>query len=151
MNSKNSFFKNQVILDANFILLPFQFKIHYLEDIDSRMEGGTIFIIFKQIIDELEAKKEREPKAAKFYKGFQSGISYLEKSKHKYQLVFKDSVKKDGETTDGFLLRKALEFKEGGLNIFIASNDKEVRGKARNAQIGVIFLRQKKYLSIERS
>ena len=59
-------FENHIVIDANFILLPFQFKIDYLYEIDNNLEGRTIFILFKQILDELEAKRLREPNATKF-------------------------------------------------------------------------------------
>ncbi|MFX1273507.1 MAG: PIN domain-containing protein [Promethearchaeota archaeon] len=151
MSPKNIHYENLVIIDSNFIFLPFQFKINYLENINSRLEGRTKFIVYRQIFDELEAKKEREPKATKFYKQLESGLIYLDKNKNQYNIEIDDSIKDQIETTDEFLLRKATELKEERSNIFLASNDQDLRKKARNAKIGVIFLRQKKYLSIDRS
>jgi rRNA-processing protein FCF1 len=43
--------ENLIVIDANFILLPFQFKIDYLYEIDASLEGRTIFIVYKQILD----------------------------------------------------------------------------------------------------
>ena len=40
---------NIVIIDSNFILLPSQFKVDYFNEINSKLEGKTLFIIFKQI------------------------------------------------------------------------------------------------------
>ena len=70
--------ENLIVLDANFILLPFQFKIDYLYEIDAKLEGKTIFIIYKQILDELEAKKIREPEAKKYHMNFKAGLFYFE-------------------------------------------------------------------------
>ncbi len=151
MNSKNTLFKNLIIVDANFILIPVQFKIDYLEYINSILEGGTRFIVFRQVFDELEAKKRRDSKAIKFIKHLESGITYLECNKEKYDIIVENQVKKPDETTDQFLLRKARELKSENLNIFLASNDKALRKEAREANLGTIFLRQKKYLSIEKS
>ena len=151
MSPKKKLFKNLVVIDSNFILLPFQFKIDFFNDINSSLEGGTKFILFKQIFDELEAKKTREPNSIKFQKQLKSGLLYLEKSKKKYDIIFKDDVKEKEETTDDFLLLKAIELKKEGVNVFLATNDQPFRRKLREALIGAIFLRQQKYLSIERS
>ena len=151
MNSKKTLFKNLVIIDANFILLPIQFKIDYLEHVNSSLEGGTRFIVFKQVFDELEAKKRRDSRAIKFIKHLESGIIYLEHNKEKYNIIFENQVKKPEETSDQFLLRKARALKNENLKIYIASNDKALRKEAKEAKLGTIFLRQKKYLSIDKS
>lgn len=141
---------NLIILDSNFILLPFQFKVDYLNEIRLNLEGEVEFIIFKQILNELEAKQVREPNATKFQREFKSGLSYLEKNRNKYDLTFLDETKKAIETTDDFLLRKAIELKIENQLIFLATNDSILRKKAREFGLNTIFLRQKKYLSFER-
>ena len=86
---------NIVIIDSNFVLLPFQFKIDYLNEICLIVEGKTRFIIYKQILDELKAKKERESQATKFQMEFKSGLSYLDANKDKFDIIFDDKVKFD--------------------------------------------------------
>jgi rRNA-processing protein FCF1 len=142
---------NLIVIDSNFILLPFQFKIDYLNEIRSKLEGKLRFIIFKQILDELEAKKRRESKSTKFKRFLDSGLLYLEKNKGNFDIVFHEDVKENSESTDEFLLRKSLELKDKGDNIFVASNDSELRKKARGSHLNTIFLRQKKFLLIDRS
>ena len=142
---------NLIILDSNFILLPFQFKVDYLNEVKLYLEGGVEFIIFKQILDELGAKQVREPNATKFQRDFKSGISYLEKNRNKYEITFLDEIKKDNETTDNFLLRRGIELKNEGYVIFLATNDSILRKKAKEFGLNTIFLRQKKYLSFERT
>jgi len=141
---------NLIILDSNFILLPFQFKVDYLNEIRLNLEGEVEFIIFKQILKELEAKQVREPNATKFQREFKSGLSYLEKNRNKYDITFLDETKKAIETTDDFLLRKAIELKIENQLIFLATNDSILRKKAGEFGLNSIFLRQKKYLSFER-
>lgn len=141
---------NLIILDSNFILLPYQFKVDYLNEIRLNLEGEVEFIIFKQILNELEAKQVREPNATKFQREFKSGLSYLEKNRNKYDITFLDETKKAIETTDDFLLRKAIELKIKNQLIFLATNDSILRKKAREFGLNTIFLRQKKYLSFER-
>jgi len=139
-----------VIVDSNFILLPFQFKIDYLEEIRMKVEGKLKFIIYQQIFNELESKRKRKSKATKFTRLLDSGLSYLEKNKPNFEIDFLEDVKNRDELTDEFLLRKSLELKDKGFLVFLATNDSELRRKARRSELNTIYLRQKKFLSIER-
>ena len=150
MNSKKLKNINIIIIDSNFILLPFQFKIDYLNEIYLSLEGKIRFYIFKQVIDELKAKESREPKARKFRRMFKSGMSYLEKNEKIFPIYFLDEVKNSSETTDEFLLKWCIKFKKEYKHVYLATNDSELRKKAKNSKVNVIFLRQMKYLSIER-
>ncbi len=141
--------ENFIVLDANFILLPFQFKIDYFAEIRASLEGITTFIVFKQVLDELEAKKLREPNATKFHMNLKSGLLYLEKNKDEYNILYKQSIKSREETTDNFLLKICQELKENHKKVYLASNDTELRRKAKIVGINTIFLRQKKYLSFD--
>lgn len=151
MSLKGPFVNNIVVIDSNFVLLPFQFKIDYLKEIQLNLEGNTIFIVFKQVLDELEAKKIREPKATKFQRNLESGLLYIEKNKESFDITFLEEVKEKNETTDDFLLRSSINLKSELSRVYLATNDALLRKKAREALIGTIFLRQKKYLSFERS
>ena len=142
---------NLIVIDSNFILLPYQFKVDYLNEIYLNLEGKTRFYIFKQVLDELEAKKRRTPITSKFRRQFKFGMSYLKKNEIVYPIYFIDEIKKENETTDNFLLRRCIDFKADYKHVFIATNDAQLRKKASKAKINLIFLRQKKYLSIERS
>ena len=142
-------FENLIVIDANFVLLPFQFKIDYLYDIRYNLEGGTIFILFKQILDELEAKRLREPNATKFMMNLKSGLSYLKDNDAKYNIVYNHLTKLSGETTDDFLIRKCKDLKGKEKKVYLASNDADLRRKARNIDVSTIFLRQKKFLAFD--
>ncbi len=141
--------ENLIVIDANFILLPFQFKIDYLYEIDASLEGKTIFIVYKQILDELEAKKSREPEARKFHMNFKAGLLYLEKNNEKYNIDYKQNIKLKVETTDNFLLKSCMELKSRSKRVFLATNDAELRRKAKKMEVSTIFLRQKRYLSFD--
>ena len=141
--------ENLVVIDANFILLPFQFKIDYLNDIESRLEGRIVFILFKQILDELEAKRLREPNATKFNMNLKSGISYLENNNEKYNIKYSHLAKSKGETTDDFLVRNCKNLRGEGKRVYLATNDADLRRSVRAFSISTIFLRQKKYLSFD--
>jgi len=124
--------------------------VDYFSEIRLKLERNLKFIIYQQILNELEAKKKREPKSTKFIRLLNSGLSYVEKNKTEYNIVVLKDIKKNTETSDEFLIRKSLELKDEGYNIFLATNDSELRRKARLSSLNAIFLRQKKYLSIER-
>ena len=141
--------ENLIVIDANFILLPFQFKVDYLFDIDSRLEGRTIFILFKQILDELEAKRLREPNATKFAMNLKSGLLYLEDNNEKYNIIYNHLTKSNGESTDEFLVRLCKELKGKENRIYLASNDADLRREVRKMGISTIFLRQKKFLAFD--
>ncbi len=141
--------ENLIVVDANFVLLPFQFKIDYLYEITASLEGKTIFIVYKQILDELEAKKLREPNATKFHMNLKSGLLYLEKNNDKFNILYRLSIKSKEETTDQFLLKTCQELKGKNEKVYLASNDAELRRKAKKTGISTIFLRQKKYLSFD--
>jgi len=141
--------ENLIVVDANFVLLPFQFKIDYLYEITASLEGKTIFIVYKQIRDELEAKKLREPNATKFHMNLKSGLLYLEKNDEKYNIIYKQNIKSSEETTDAFLLKSCQELKKKNKKVYLASNDTDLRRKARIIGINTIFLRQKKYISCD--
>lgn len=141
--------ENFIVIDANFILMPFQFKIDYLPEIAATLEGNVNFIVYKQVLDELNAKKFREPNATKFLMNLKSGLGYLEKNDKKYNILYDQNVKSKEETTDSFLLKFCQELKGEHKIVYLATNDADLRRKARNIGIKTIFLRQKKYLSFE--
>ncbi len=143
--------KNLVVIDSNFILLPFQFKIDYFDEIRLKIEGNLRFIIYQQILNELESKRKRDPRATNFKRFLESGLLYLEKNKQKYNIGILEYIKKENETTDDFILRMLKNLKLENQNIYLATNDSELRKKAKIIKINTIFLRQKKYLSIDRA
>ena len=85
--------QNIIVLDSNFILLPFQFKIDYLNEIRDKLEGKLEFLIFKQVLNELKAKRRREPNATKFSKFLNSGLTYLEKNNTNFNIEYVEELK----------------------------------------------------------
>jgi rRNA-processing protein FCF1 len=141
--------ENLIILDSNFILLPFQFKIDYLKEIRENLVGVLSFIIYQQIIDELKAKEHRSPNKTSFKKHLDAGLSYLNHNKNLYTIIFDDARKEESETTDDFLIRKCKSLKSEETRVYLATNDKELRRKAIYNKIFSIFMRQKKFIDVE--
>ena len=94
---------NIVVFDSNFILLPYQFKIDYLNDIYLNLEGKTRFYIFKQSLDEIEAKIRRDPKTRKLKRQYKGGMAYFDKNEKIYPLYFIQEILEKNETADEFL------------------------------------------------
>jgi rRNA-processing protein FCF1 len=140
-----------VVIDSNFVLLPFQFKIDYLNEIRLKIEGELRFIIYQQILNELESKRRREPKLTKYIRLLNAGLLYIEKNYEKYNVDIFEEVKKDNERTDDFLLRMLKELKKENKTAYLATNDSDLRKKAKKIGISTIFLKQKKYLSFDRA
>ena len=141
--------ENRIILDSNFILLPFQFKIDYLKDIRENMAGKTSFIVYQQILDELKAKEKRFPNRTSFKKNLDAGLNYLNHNKNLYDIQFDESRKLEHETSDDFLIRKCISLKSEDYRVFLATNDKELRKRAVNHKIFTICMRQKKFIDVE--
>ncbi len=112
------------------------------------LEGDLRFVIFQQILNELESKKRREPNSANFSRWFDSGLLYLENNKNEYNIEIKEDTKDDNETTDDFLIKMSIRLKKKNHNLFLATNDSNLRKKAKKNNIRTIFLRQKKFLSL---
>ena len=141
--------ENRIVLDSNFILLPFQFKIDYLKEIKESMAGKTSFIIYQQVLDELKAKEKRFPNKMTFKKNLDAGLIYLNHNQSFYQIEFNECQKLEHETTDDFLIRKCISMKSEESRVFLATNDKELRKRAINHEIFTIFMRQKKFIDVE--
>ncbi len=135
-----------VILDSNFLFLPFQFKIDYLNDIEMNLGGKSKIIIFQQIIDELNSKRKREPNARQFEKDLLASKKYLEKNKDKYNIHYIEKRKNFNETTDEFLINECLNYKAQESSVYLATNDSNLRKRAYKQGIHTIYLKQKKYL-----
>jgi len=144
-------FDNLVVIDANFILTPIQFKVHFLEEIDFKLEGKTKFLVYKQVIDELQAKADRfeqQQKSAKFEAQLHAGKTYLEQNKSNYHLQWSEEVRDPEESTDDFLLRKVKELKKKYPHVYLATNDRYLRKRAKE-YASLIFIRQNQMISIQ--
>ncbi len=120
----------KVVLDANFIMMPFQFGIDIKSELDRILNFGYEIYTLDRVLTELEAisaGKGRDGRAAK--------------AAHE---LAKDLPKIDSEGgADETLLKIASK------NTIICTNDKILREKIKRKGAPVIYLRQKKYLVID--
>lgn len=125
----------KVILDANFLLVPFQFKVDIFSEIEALI-GGFEPIVLSTTMEELKRlSKSRSEKTRR------NSLAALELAK-KCRIV--DVELRPGESYDSAILRVADEGK-----YIVATNDRKLRKRLRDKGITTIFLRQKSHLEMD--
>ncbi|MHA1820990.1 MAG: hypothetical protein ACTSU2_15930 [Promethearchaeota archaeon] len=153
----NSNLTNLVFIDANFLFLPVQFKINIYDGIRELLEGDIYFIISEEILKEI-IKKQNTVGSPKFKIESNTSIKILInriKDKRDNFIIFKGERKSYSVAVDDYILIKIGELKQRlkgkGLNrieVFLATNDKVLKKKARKKEINIIYMREKKKLGI---
>jgi len=114
----------KVLLDTNFLLVPYQFKLDIFTKIEELLEVPHAFVVPTGVVGELEklAKgRGKEGAAARF------GLKLLRNREH-------ESVESSGNV-DEWILKYAKE--EG---MFVATNDRALRVKLKKNRVKVISL-----------
>jgi len=125
----------KVILDSNFLLVPFQFRLDIFEELNNLL-GKAEPIILSTTMEEL--KKMAEKKTAKRRMQFSAALKLAERCK------ILEVKKQASESYDDAILRIA-----SNLKIPVATNDAELRKRLRKAGLATIYLRQKARLTVE--
>jgi len=119
----------QLILDTNFLLVPFQFKVDVFTELDHIMEGPYQLVSSTQVLRELRkiAKNTgRSGSAARF------ALKLLEANKDRIKIVESD------QPVDDWVVEYSKENKA-----FAATNDIKLKKRLRKFGIKVIGLRTK--------
>lgn len=114
----------KVVLDSNFLLLPFQFRIDIFAELDKLLDVRYEVCVTKGVVEELKKIKSRHARAA-------------------LSIANKFPVIDAGGGVDEALLKLASK------DIIIATNDKFLKEKIRKKGAPVVYLRQRKYLAID--
>jgi len=138
---------NRVLLDSNFLLVPIQFKIDIYEEIRNLL-GNPRFLILTEIFNELEIKLNRE-RRHKFKLELTTSLKLLEQKKREIPELF---IEYEGRNTtnipvDDYLIDVSKELSRKLGTVYIATNDKLLRKKARKNGIKTIFMRKKQFLT----
>jgi rRNA-processing protein FCF1 len=134
VNWKNVTLK--VILDANFLFVPLQFKIDVFEGITQLLNQKFEPILLSTTRRELQRMADvGSPQLRK-----QAVVAL--KLAEKCTVI--DVKKRAEETDDGVILRIASEWKSA-----VATNDRELRKRLRDRNVPVIFLRGKNRFDLE--
>ncbi|MHA1475229.1 MAG: hypothetical protein ACTSQ5_08590 [Promethearchaeota archaeon] len=138
--------KSQIFLDANFILTPSTLNVDIYEQLKINFPNSFELVVLSAIFTELEEKIKKYPRKTKLKQEYQLCRAILEQQK--YSLI-QCERRHPGKLVDDLLLEYAINSFKQGKNVYIATNDKELRRKCRYNKIKVIFVRQNKFLEIE--
>jgi len=125
----------KIILDSNFLLIPFQFRIDIFEELNDLL-GKVEPIVLSTTVEEL--KKMAEKSSAKKHMQFSAALNLTE------QCEILEVKRESSESYDDVILRVASE-----LRIPVATNDAELRKRLRKMGLATIYLRQKARLVVE--
>ena len=127
--------KKKVILDTNFLLLPGQFMIDIFTQIEEIMQYPFELCIIDKTLKELklvlETGNTRDKRAAKMalllikQKGLKTLHSFSQKG------------------VDDLIVAKA------GPDVYVATQDKELKQRLKEKSIKILTLKQKKYIKFE--
>ncbi|NOZ58028.1 MAG: twitching motility protein PilT [Euryarchaeota archaeon] len=120
-----------VLLDSNFLLLPFQYRIDIFAEIEALLNTRPRYAVPEQVLRELEQLSSRGGKLGKFAR---SAIALAEQRC--------SVVSVDAENAD-----EALE-KLAERGTIICTNDKVLKEKVRKRGSAVIFLRERQKLAV---
>lgn len=125
----------KVILDSNFLFVPFQFKIDIFSELE-RLLGKVEPIVLSTTIAELEdLARKGSSKMAK------QALAALELARKCSEWYVETFLK---ESCDDIILRFAeLE------GCIVATNDAVLRRRLRKAKIPVVYVRQRSHLEID--
>ncbi len=138
--------KSQIFFDANFILTPATLNVDIYKQLEINFPNSFELVVLSAMFTELEEKIKRYPRKTKLKQEYQLCRAILENQS--YTLI-QCEREHPGILVDDLLLEFALKSSKQGKNVYIATNDKELRRKCRNNKIKVIFVRQSKFLEIE--
>ena len=123
----------EAVIDTNFFMVPFQFNVDIIDELEKILPSYKLTTpIF--VINELKGLKRNN-------KGKIRLIADLAlKLANSSKIEIKDISLENNETVDDALLR---------VSEVLATNDIELKKRARKKGITVAYLRQKKYIAID--
>ncbi len=123
-----------VILDTNFLLIPFQFKIDIFEGIERILARSHYFVISSRTIKELEhiAKgTNKDGRSARL------AIKLIEANKGRIEII------ENGEEVDLWIEKYAIEKRA-----VVCTNDAQLRSKIKREGLRVISLKNRTKIGV---
>lgn len=127
MNSK------EVVIDTNFFMVPFQFNVDIITELEKSLPSYKLTTP-SFVINELKGLKKNNK--GKIRLNANLALKLANSSK----VEIKDISLLENETVDDALLR---------VSEVLATNDIELKNRAKEKGITVAYLRQKKYIAVE--
>ena len=125
----------KIILDSNFLFVPFQFQIDIFEELEA-LVGRFEPVVLSTTLEELEALSRKS--SAKTRRLALSALDLVKRCRTV------EVERKPQESHDDVVLRVAKEWRSP-----VATNDRTLRKRLREAEVATIFLRQRARLDIE--
>ena len=123
----------EVVIDTNFFMVPFQFNVDIITELENLLPSYKLTTP-SFVINELKGLKRNNK--GKIRLNANLALKLANSSK----VEIKDISLLENETVDDALLR---------VSEVLATNDIELKNRAKNKGITVAYLRQKKYIAID--
>ena len=129
----------EILLDTNFIIYMFRYKL-----IDSLISlHPRSILVYEGVISELKKLvKSKKGDEKEYARRCLIMIDHFE-NEHLFSIVPSSS-----KYTDDSILDLAMDRRDGGNDVFVATLDNWLIKKLKKAKIGILGIRQKKYLII---
>ena len=123
----------EVVIDTNFFMVPFQFNVDIIDELEKALPSYKLTTpIF--VINELKGLKRNNKGKIRL------NADLALKLANSSNIEIKDISLENNETVDDALLR---------VSEVLATNEIELKKRARKKGITVAYLRQKKYIAID--
>ncbi|WP_404808538.1 type II toxin-antitoxin system VapC family toxin [Methanobrevibacter smithii] len=123
----------EVVIDTNFFMVPFQFNVDIIDELEKALPSYKLTTpIF--VINELKGLKRNNKGKIRL------NADLALKLANSSNIEINDISLENNETVDDALLR---------VSEVLATNDIELKKRARKKGITVAYLRQKKYIAID--
>jgi rRNA-processing protein FCF1 len=126
-----------VVLDTNILTVPAQFSVDIFAESERVLERRLEFVVLKSVIQELERKLEVAVRTEKFK--FRVALDLVKRC----TITGLDAVT-SSKPVDDQVLEYAIS-----VDGVVATNDKELRERAIEQGVPVLFMRGKKRLEIQ--
>ena len=123
----------EVVIDTNFFMVPFQFNVDIITELEKLLPSYKLTTP-SFVINELKGLKRNNK--GKIRLNANLALKLANSSK----VEIKDISLLENETVDDALLR---------VSEVLATNDIELKNRAKDKGITVVYLRQKKYIAVE--
>ena len=123
----------EVVIDTNFFMVPFQFNVDIITELEKLLPSYKLTTP-SFVINELKGLKKNNKGKTRL------NANLALKLANSSKIEIKDISLLENETVDDALLR---------VSEVLATNDIELKNRAKDRGITVAYLRQKKYIAVE--
>ena len=124
----------RILVDTNFLLIPVRFKVDIFTGSSDAVNDLTEFYVSSRVLNEIRLLKEKSKPS--FVKELRLAETYAGQC-----TLIEDPG--DGEVDDSLVNLASRE------RMVLGTTDSELRQKARNAGVKVIYLKQRNYLVLD--